>query len=808
MRRLLACATFIGSLFAANLRADPPPGYYDSATGLSGLALKNSLHNIISGHTVIPYADLISPLRDLWEDPNNSANLIEIYGGASVSKTAQTWNREHLWPRSRGVSDTGPDTSDLFHITPSDDGVNSTRGNLYFDNSSALDGGIISPAHPDAPLCTRDSNSWEPPANEKGDIARALFYMAVRYDGSESLTTDLELTNGSPSNSLMARLDTLVQWHLSDPPSTAERARNDRIYTTYQHNRNPFIDHPEWVTAIFGGSTGQLSVQALATDGTASESPQTTGTITIQLSAPAPTGGVTVTFALSGTADPGEYDLTGPGLNRVTGAATGTIAFAAGASVASITLTPLDDGLAEPTETTVLTISSSAAYAVAGTPATITIADSSAPPPSGVIASWAFDQSTFPVSHPADAGSASLDASGWTGVISVFGGVTGNAYCPASSAGNGSHLDFLCSTVGWRDITVDFQTRGSGTGFSQGTWSWSTNGTTFTQVPGVNTATQNTAFAARTVDFSAFAALNNASTVVLRYTLSGATSTNGNNRIDDFSIRGTPLPRMSIAASDATGAETGSDPLAFQLTSDAPAPSGGFAVTISLSGVALPGVDYDITDAEDFDSDGATAVVRIPSGSTGVTFHVTPLPDTNPVEFSESVIATVVASAGATFAPGSPSSANGSITDATPYNQAWAARFPALTPALAAPEADPDGDGLTNLAEFGLDANPLQSEPNAAPVLGKASFADPNAGGSMQQFATFTFTRRIDDHAPTYTPRSSSDLVTWQNNLVFVGTSPGPTAATERATYRSAIAITGPAAATQVFLRLQLSSGN
>src|SRR4029450_277801 len=194
MRSVLASAILIGTLLVP-LRADPPPGYYDPANGLSGAALKSALHDIIDGHTVIPYDQLFPVLDVLWEDPGNSANVILIYGGVSVAKTAMTWNREHLWPRSRGVDDTGPDTSDLFHIVPCDDDVNSQRSNLYFDNSSALDGGIISPGHPEAPLTSRDSNSWEPPPNEKGDIARALFYMAVRYDGTEPNTPDLALVN-------------------------------------------------------------------------------------------------------------------------------------------------------------------------------------------------------------------------------------------------------------------------------------------------------------------------------------------------------------------------------------------------------------------------------------------------------------------------------------------------------------------------------------------------------------------------------------------------------------------------------------
>src|SRR4029434_10587822 len=168
---------------------------------------------------------------------------------------------------------------------PCDDDVNSQRSNLYFDNSSALDGGIISPGHPEAPLTSRDSNSWAPPPNEKGDIARAMFYMAVRYSAAQSWTTDLELVNGTPSGPQMAALDMLLQWHAADPPDAAERARNDRIFTDYQHNRNPFIDHPEWVSSIWGGGPTQIVAQAITTDSTVTDWPVTTRDSSIQLCA-------------------------------------------------------------------------------------------------------------------------------------------------------------------------------------------------------------------------------------------------------------------------------------------------------------------------------------------------------------------------------------------------------------------------------------------------------------------------------------------------------------------------------------------
>ena len=121
------------------------------------------------------------------------------------------WNREHLWPRSFGINSSGPDNSDIFNLRPSDVQVNSERGSLFFDNTDP-DGAI--PLQFDAPGCSKDANSWEPRDDEKGDVARSCFYMAVRYDASDGGTTDLELSDApNSSNSEFGKLITLLQWH-------------------------------------------------------------------------------------------------------------------------------------------------------------------------------------------------------------------------------------------------------------------------------------------------------------------------------------------------------------------------------------------------------------------------------------------------------------------------------------------------------------------------------------------------------------------------------------------------------------------
>jgi Endonuclease I len=130
--------------------------------------------------------------------------------------------------------------------------VNSSRNNLDFDNGGQ--------AHVEATECSYDSDSWEPRDAVKGDVARMMFYMVVRYDPgyhSDNSLYDLELVDYAgvdigdpPGEPLFGKLSTLIQWHLQDPVDAFEQNRNEVVYG-YQGNRNPFIDHPLWVESIF-----------------------------------------------------------------------------------------------------------------------------------------------------------------------------------------------------------------------------------------------------------------------------------------------------------------------------------------------------------------------------------------------------------------------------------------------------------------------------------------------------------------------------------------------------------------------------
>ena len=231
--------------------------YYAAAIGQSGAALKASLNQIIKGHTRFSYSQIWDGLGYADEDPANSNNVILLYTGRSEPKTNRAgmsnsqdaWNREHVWAKSHGFPDSSQYAyTDLHHLRPADVSVNSSRGNKDFD----VGGSEIS----EAPGNHTDADSFEPMDEVKGDVARMIFYMDVRYEGNDnSGTPDLSIANGTTNTgaALLGDLCTLLNWHLQDPVSDWERRRNNRIFE-WQKNRNPFIDNSGWASELYGGS--------------------------------------------------------------------------------------------------------------------------------------------------------------------------------------------------------------------------------------------------------------------------------------------------------------------------------------------------------------------------------------------------------------------------------------------------------------------------------------------------------------------------------------------------------------------------
>ncbi len=242
---------------------DPPANYYDTATG-AGATLKSQLNSIIDGHTTVSYDNLRTVLQITDADPSNPGYMILVYNRESLNvaainpggsipgwDNAATWNREHTWPQSRGLGGTGaPDGSDLHHLRPSRTTINSDRDETNFGGAfgqaygEVFDGGVT---------------YWYPDNADAGMIARSQFYMAVRYDGVDSGTVDLELGAGNVANvggdtdppPQLGNLTRMLEWHYLAPPDNFERGRHQIVDNSYQHNRNPFIDHPEYVWSVF-----------------------------------------------------------------------------------------------------------------------------------------------------------------------------------------------------------------------------------------------------------------------------------------------------------------------------------------------------------------------------------------------------------------------------------------------------------------------------------------------------------------------------------------------------------------------------
>ena len=190
-------------------------------------------------------------LEDAHQNDSNSIFL--FYTNRIMSKTDKAsgvnqaendfWNREHIWPQSKGLKGTDA-RRDLHNIVAVDRSVNSSRGNKYFD-----EGGL---PHSECKECLHNQDSWEPPDRVKGDIARIIFYMDLRYDGDDFTgTPDLVAIDISSSDKrYLAGLSTLLKWHCQDSVDDKERRRNE-VVSIYQGNRNPFVDYPSWAEKVF-----------------------------------------------------------------------------------------------------------------------------------------------------------------------------------------------------------------------------------------------------------------------------------------------------------------------------------------------------------------------------------------------------------------------------------------------------------------------------------------------------------------------------------------------------------------------------
>ena len=231
-------------------------GYYASMEGHLDETFKTSLHKLLKEtHTTKrSYSQLWEDLASLDQDPNNSENILCIYTGRSIpianrdKGTAgnNIWNREHSWPNSHGFSSQDYYAyTDLHHLFASEKNINATRGNKDFNK--------VTNGNHDEYGNKWDNTYFEPRDEVKGDLARAMFYLVVRYDDPNELDLELsETSTGSSSNKTgkLGILSVLLEWNILDPVSEEEKLRNEKAFAI-QGNRNPFVDYPEWVSYLY-----------------------------------------------------------------------------------------------------------------------------------------------------------------------------------------------------------------------------------------------------------------------------------------------------------------------------------------------------------------------------------------------------------------------------------------------------------------------------------------------------------------------------------------------------------------------------
>ncbi len=226
----------------------------DSATHVStndSKTLRLELSTAMSRHRVLSYSETWDALSQIHEIAPGRIRLFYTRRIVDASDRASSenqselefWNREHLWPQSFG-SRAYPAKTDLHHLVPTDQTVNSSRGNKYFDTGLE--------AHHECAQCWTSTEAWEPPDEVKGDIARMMFYIDVRYEGL--LGDDVgDLALGETpdtSNNVYGKLSTLLRWHCTDPVSEDE-VRRHQTAASIQGNRNVFVDSPELVSSIY-----------------------------------------------------------------------------------------------------------------------------------------------------------------------------------------------------------------------------------------------------------------------------------------------------------------------------------------------------------------------------------------------------------------------------------------------------------------------------------------------------------------------------------------------------------------------------
>lgn len=544
--------------------AQIPPGYYQNASGKSGIQLLNAITEIIDNHHVMSYSDLWSCF--LLTDTIGEGQIWDIYStlgdGTSenplywsqdqcVSVSAQEgdcYNREHLFCQSWFGSTQEAPYSDLFHIYPVDGLVNTVRNNNPFgvveNPSRTFTNGSKYGLNtfPSAP----NESAFEPIDAYKGDIARSFFYMVARYQNEDANFSYSSMTTGAKLKPWA--LNMLMQWHLQDPVSPKEHARNAAVYL-FQHNRNPFIDYPELVSKIWGidsiypfvipiesippkvyvshfslvdNFTAKLVFSESVNEFCAEnlQNYDLGGSVSV---INADYANDTVTLSLSGTFLQNAYyylsirNILGENQLFMNDTLIPFLYNYAN-SQHSITYWTFDELPEKPNTPSVLTgLQSAVIYC------------------NNEWGSSAFITET--------AGNELSAFSGTTlGDPRQTNGYAGKALAFSNLSANNKSFVLNFSTQGFYDISLTFALRRSGTGFKKLTWSWSIDGVNYEPLQnGVLQIVGDGEYKISGLDLRHLSEVDNCENLYLRAQLSGATSATGNLRIDNITVYGSDI---------------------------------------------------------------------------------------------------------------------------------------------------------------------------------------------------------------------------------------------------------------------------
>ncbi len=511
------------TISATTLIDDPFGGYYNPVAGLTGPALRSGLQTITStGHTNNTWDNTRYHIYATLDNVDNTVTCVytnqEFAHPAGGNYTPDGLSAEHTYPREwfTGHAEYNWMDTDLHALFPATQPSNSARSNYPYDYVTSItstwgSGNYFSYGG----LNANANNAFEVADQFKGDAARALLYMGMRY-----YADDANFTQGNVN-----LIPILLQWHTMDPVDAYETNRNEGIYV-FQGNRNPFVDNPAWITSIWGSVAIDAPVAILPTNvaehGFTANWEAVTGAASYRLD-------VSTSSSFAGYVDGFK--------NKVVNGTSQALAALDPATTYYYRVRAIGSNGE-------LSLSSNTIFA------TTTVGGS-------VVYYWNFNENDPGTGIDWDQNIASQIGSGnitynftaarsfvGTTLNGEAGEVNGGSFCPRGGVdaleNNGNYFEMAMPTTGLQNLVLTYATRRTSTGFTSQQFLYTTDGTNY-QEKVTFTDLQIDSWLVRTVDFSGIAAVNNNPNFKIRVVLAGATTAAGNNRFDNIKVFGTPV---------------------------------------------------------------------------------------------------------------------------------------------------------------------------------------------------------------------------------------------------------------------------